>query len=372
MSGWDVVVVGAGPAGSSTAFACASAGLRVLMLDRRTVVGVPVQCGEFLPEREELQRMLPSAEGLEVLFDVPSSLKARATDRIVLVSPKGREYGFEFSGYSTWRERFDAHLAGMANAAGAELRLGHRAISLVSEGGRFAGVEFTSPDGSVGTARAKVIVGADGPNSLVARCAWFGPQPLTPAVKTIVRGEFGHDVKMYFGSVAPGGYAWTIPKSGEANVGVGADRKRLKKAGVDSVLRRFLRRIGHADDGLVSVGGYVPVDGPRPETARSNVLLVGDAAGQVMATNGGGVQIAMICGRIAGQVIPEHLKGSCGLTEYDRAWRRQVGRELDTARRVKRLADRLAFWSDRSLELCMRLLGAKRLERAVKCRSLFF
>lgn len=372
MTDWDAVIVGAGPAGSSTASALASAGHRVLMLERRETIGNPVQCGEFLPEVDELKDILPNAKHIEEAFDIPSDLKARSTDTIVLVSPKGREYRFEFAGYSTWRERFDVHLAGMARKGGAEIRTKTSATSLISEKGRFTGVEYKTSEGDVEKIKAKVIVGADGPNSQVARCAGFEPQALTPAVKCIVRGRFDDDVKMYFGSMAPGGYAWVIPKKDVANVGVGAQKRYLGKKGISVMLSKFLERIEHGDCVSQPVGGAVPMDGPRRETVRSNVLLVGDAAGHVMATNGGGVPIAMICGRIAGRVVSGHLKGRCDLIEYDREWRRQVGRELDTARRVKRLADRFAFGSDGATELCMRLLGRKRLERAVRCRPLFF
>jgi digeranylgeranylglycerophospholipid reductase len=371
LSEWDVVIVGAGPAGSSAASALASAGHRVLILEKREVIGHPVKCGEFMPEVDELEDMLPSAEDLGETFDIPSSLKARPTESIVLVSPKGREYGFEFAGYSTWRERFDSHLADMARKSGAELRTGTKATSLVPGKRRFAGVECKTADGDTKMIRAKVVVGADGPNSLVARCAGFERQVLSPAVKCIVRGEFDDEVRMFFGSIAPGGYAWVIPKKGAANVGVGAQKRYLGRNEIAAMLSKFLGRIEQGERVSPPVGGSVPMDGPRRETARSNVILVGDAAGHVMATNGGGVPTAMICGRIAGKVVSEHLKGRCDLLEYDREWRRQIGRELETARSVKRLADRYAFGGDRATELCMRLLGRKRLERAVRCRRLF-
>lgn len=340
----------------------------MLVLEKRRAIGVPVQCGEFVPEVQELKEMLPSAKGLDDIFEIPPSLKARATEEIVLISPKGREFRFAFSGYSTWRDRFDAHLANMSRKEGAELRTDAGARGIIFEGGRSKGVELARDGEKI---EATVFVGADGPDSIVARGAGFTGQVLTPAVTCSIPGSFDDEVRMYFGSMAPGGYAWVIPKNDAANVGVGAQTKNAKRKNINTMLRDFLRHMELEEGASAPIGKHVPIDGPRRETVRSNVLLVGDAAGHVMATNGGGVPIAMICGRIAGKVISDHLEGKCALVEYDREWRRQVGRELETARKVKRLADRFAFGSDRAMELCMRILGKRGLERAIKCRRLF-
>jgi digeranylgeranylglycerophospholipid reductase len=343
-------------------------GHRVLVLEKRTAIGVPVQCGEFVPEVEELKEMLPSAKGLDDIFDIPASLKARPTREIVLISPKEREFRFDFSGYSTWRDRFDAHLASMARKEGAELRTNAGVRRIIFEDGRSKGVELERDGERV---EAKVFVGADGPDSIVAKCAGFTGQVLASAVTCTVPGSFDGEVRMCFGSMAPGGYAWVIPKNDAANVGVGAQTKNARGKTINTMLRDFLRYMQLEKGASAPIGKRVPMNGPRRETVRSNVMLVGDAAGHVMATNGGGVPIAMICGRIAGKVISDHLEGKCALEEYDLEWRRQVGRELETARKVKRLADRFAFRSDRAMELCMRLLGRRRLERAIKCRPLF-
>lgn len=367
---FDVVVVGAGPAGTSTALGLAERGVRVLLLEKKERVGIPVQCGEFMPELDEIRSMLPSVEHAEEIFDVPGHLKARRTERLVLVSPRGRRFVFAFSGYSTARDRFDMHLAERARRAGAEIRTGTRVVSLRrnEKGGYEVGFRV---GGLAGSVTAGVVVGADGPFTPVGRCAGFPAQRLTPAVSCNVRGGFGDDVLMYFGSVAPGGYAWVIPKDGAANMGVGVGPELIGRANLRDYLDRFLERADALEMTSPPVGGFIPMHGPRPVCVRGGILLVGDAAGHVMATNGGGIPIAMICGRIAGRVTASYLEGSCSLQEYDREWRRQVGRELETARRVKRTADMLAFRSDLMLEVCMRALGAGRLERAVRCRSIF-
>jgi digeranylgeranylglycerophospholipid reductase len=171
---------------------------------------------------------------------------------------------------------------------------------------------------------------------------------------------------MYFGNLAPGGYAWVIPKRGCANVGLGTwqhFRGRL-----DALFGTFTDRLGLPR--RRGTGGYVPVLGPVARTVSGKAVLVGDAAGHVMATNGGGINVAMICGRLAGETAADHVLAGLPLSAYEERWRRAVGGPLAQGARTKRLADRF-FGSDRVLEAAMRLLGARRMERAIRCQPLF-
>ncbi|HLF06920.1 MAG TPA: NAD(P)/FAD-dependent oxidoreductase, partial [Thermoplasmata archaeon] len=176
-------------------------------------------------------------------------------------------------------------------------------------------------------------------------------------------------VQLFFGPIAPGGYAWVIPKCEGANVGVGY-QTRFVGSGTNmrQVMRKFLGFIGAQES--KTTGGYIPMEGPRPQTASGNVMLAGDSAGHVMATNGGGIPIAMIAGWIAGQQAVRMVKNGEDASPYESEWRRQMGKELQTALRIKRMADRFAFRSDFMTEWTMRLLGRKRLERAIRCQPL--
>ena len=101
-----------------------------------------------------------------------------------------------------------------------------------------------------------------------------------------------------------------------------------------------------------------------------DALVVGDAAGQVMAVNGGGIPIALICGRIAGEAAANRIKKGSDLEEYEREWRRQVGQQLNVAVKTKKLA-MIAFGSQWRLEMAMRMLGVKRMGKAIRCKSVF-
>ncbi len=355
----DVLIVGAGPAGSTTARYCAGKDLSVLVIDRRSEIGYPVQCGEFLPDPKEMHSMFPRSMDLERLFSFDDGLVAGVSDRVELVSPKGRVYGCPFMGKTLDRRRFDKYLAKLAQEAGAEVRTSASLLSID------AGVAKTT----LGDVKAKIIVGADGPNSRTGRQAGLGnPGMRYPAVTCQASGEFDPIVRMFFGSVAPGGYAWVIPKRHGANIGAGFNPKLLK-ARPSEHFRKFMAKIGVEPKDVTM--GFVPQSGPLEQTVRGNILLVGDAAGQVMPTNGGGIPLAMIAGRIAGRSIRKHLKENAPLAEYDDLWRDVLAKPLADSLWTRRLSD-LFFPTDRRTEFAMRALGVRGLARVIRCSKAFY
>ena len=288
-------------------------------------------------------------------MDAPERVRQVDTDVLRLWSPAGRHWDVPFRGYTVRRDKMDQAIADQAVAEGAELRT-ETAVHKVRDG-----PEVVTSHGDV---PAKVVIGADGPRSTVARSVGL-PWPVSgPAMSATIDGEFDSVTDLFFGNLAPGGYAWIIPKGSCANVGLGAwqhFRGRL-----DTLFREFLDRRGLPH--LRGTGGYVPVVGPIDRTVAGRSLVVGDAAGHVMATNGGGINVAMICGRIAGNAAADCVLHGTPLDAYDPAWRAAVGDALATGRRIKGLADRF-FGSDRLLEAAMLLLGARRMGRAIRCQG---
>lgn len=355
----DVLIVGAGPAGSTTARYCAGKDLDVLMIDRRKEIGHPVQCGEFLPATKEMYTMFPKSIDLEELFAVEDGDVAGEVHRVDLVSPGQRVFQCEFEGTTLDRRSFDKHLARLATESGARLETSKSFLRLEN------GIARTT----MGDIRAKVVVGADGPNSRTAVFAGLErPAARYPAITCQVDGDFEPVIKMYFGSVAPGGYAWVIPKKRGANIGAGFS-PRMTKEKPSECFARFAAGIGATYRDMTM--GFVPMSGPVSQTVNGNVLLVGDAAGQVMASNGGGIPISMIAGRIAGQAIRAHIKDGVPLSEYERLWRAVLERPLRNALWTRRLGD-FFFPTDRRTEFAMRVLGKRGLLRAIRCTKVFY
>ena len=108
---YDVIVVGAGPAGSSAARAAAERGLEVLLIDRELEIGVPDKCGEFVPSLKEMRRLTPHAIDLERYFDPPRNLIVNRTKYVRFVFPNEKEISIEFEGVVVERKLFDKHLA---------------------------------------------------------------------------------------------------------------------------------------------------------------------------------------------------------------------------------------------------------------------
>jgi len=356
----DVLVVGAGPAGSCAARELAEAGIDVLTIDRRKEIGHPVQCGEFLPTSDELRKILPESEEYGDLFSIDKDLIQRSTSIIELHGPRGLRYDMEFDGITLDRRKFDKSLWHKAEKAGAKAMLGTELLGL--NGPRTART-------SAGEIEFKIIIGADGPLSRVRKSVGLPePKVISQAITAQAKGDHGDTVRMYFGGVAPGGYAWVIPKRGRANVGLGV-QKRFTDEALSQMMRRFLDEFKMETE--ETAYGQVPVSGPVKKTVSGNALIVGDAAGQVMATNGGGIPIAMICGRIAGRSAAAAIKSGGNLESYEKEWRRQVLRPLGNAARTKAMAD-MFFGSDGRLRFAMKVLGSRGLERAILCKCLLY
>ncbi|MCI4362666.1 MAG: FAD-dependent monooxygenase, partial [Thermoplasmata archaeon] len=206
---FDVVVVGAGPAGSVAAGFASAGGARTLLVDRRTELGEPVQCGEYVPSPEELATIFPFPDVIREAFEVPPETVLRETTTMACIAPGGRRFAFPLRGATVSRRAFDKALAARAEGAGAELRF-PCGVSRVTDDA----VEFVGG----GKVAAKVVIGADGPLSTVARSVGFSvPREMYRMITATSTGEFPPEIDLYFGSVAPGGYAWMIPRAHDAN-----------------------------------------------------------------------------------------------------------------------------------------------------------
>ena len=393
---FDVAVVGAGPAGSVAAKYAARGGARVVLLERRAVVGEPLQCGELMPSNRQLRQLCPGVPDIDELFQTPDSTISSHYDQLRLIAPRGATFAFGFEGYTMDRPLHDQHLARQATQAGAELRTstkvahiqGHTLTMVPSA--RQAAVGTTGPastgaDSSTPvpdddeTLTARVIIGADGPHSLVRRTAGLPSPRLSTTMMALIEGDVSPTVDLYFGSVAPGGYAWVIPKAGGANIGVGI-QARFNRSGLS--LRQIMAAFERRFEGKVTYrgGGMVPISGPLLRTVSGPYLLVGDAAGHVMPSNGGGICTAMMAGRVAGQVAAQHLGENTAaseaarqrvpLTEYETRWRSQMGRTFKYSVRAKKLAD-LTFNRDWKLDISMGWWSVPFMRRALTCRPMF-
>src|SRR5438128_7615278 len=158
-SPYDVIVVGSGPAGATAARYGARRGLKVLLVDKRKEIGVPVQCGEYVAHNEEVHAIFPTVTELEDLMEVPYRVREVDTPVIRIWSPNGRRYDVPFRGFTVRRDRMDQGIVAQATREGAEL-MTETTVH---------GVHGDEVETNRGTFRGKMVIGSDGPRSTVAK-----------------------------------------------------------------------------------------------------------------------------------------------------------------------------------------------------------
>jgi digeranylgeranylglycerophospholipid reductase len=357
MDGYDVAVVGAGPAGALAARAAAEAGASTLLLDRRPELGHPVQCGEFLPTPAELADLFGCPELISRAFDVPAGTVLRETRWMTCVSPYGHRFRFPLSGYTVSRRAFDKALAYRAEGAGAVLRHPVGVLGLHGDELRLATGE---------SVRARAVVAADGPLSTIGRSVGFAPRrELFRMVTATTDGPLGDGIDLHFGRAAPHGYAWVFPRAHDANVGLGVVRAPPGTS-LDRLLDGFLDREG-LGPARERTHWWVPVGPPPSSLVAGRAVFAGDAANLVMATNGGGIPTAMLSGWLAGTAAARHARNGAPLAEYDAAWRAALFEPLARAARIQAFGDRFAG-VDPVLALGMRYIGSSGLDAMMRLR----
>lgn len=336
-----MVIIGAGPAGLSTARSAATKGLKVIVLEKKREIGFPLKCAGFLPSPNEMKKLLPEADAFLGLLDFGSDVRVHRCRVVEAVFPSGRKLSASFDGQALDRRALERSLAQEATERGAILSLSSRVWSIDGRTIR------TTVEGEKTKFEAKVTVGADGAHSIVA--AQYGERHRPDQLAFCYAHEYcnadidPNRVQMFFGrDYAPGGFAWLIPRGLDLmNLGMGIrDRYRRPGENLNSLRQRFLSlpqvaaSVRRAQP-LARIAAHVPIAGPRKRTAFKDALLVGDAAGQVLSHVGSGVATSIIAGEIAGSAIYEYLTNRRPLASYETDWRRTMGKALESSLKIR-------------------------------------
>ena len=360
-----MLVVGAGPGGSTVANRLAEEGLDVLVIERRQTIGNPAQCGECLPGWGEMSEAFPSIKEdswLEDYWQFPDHILGQYLEWMRVFSPSMKEYGFSLDCYGAHRLQLDGYLAEQAASQGAEFRTGVELRKVQHQKKLNREVYRTN----AGSFTADYVIDASGALAHVARLRGKGERPgvQLPTIYGQVTGHDSDSFDIFMGSVAPRGYAWIIPKGEIANVGIGVHYDNLDVP-LKQRLDTFCEGLGLTIHSYG--GGWIPLGGKVKSAVDDNVLSVGDAAGLVMPSNGGGVGQAIVSGKFAAESIISNLQNDVPLTDYNKILSKTMAKQLKISLRSKNL-----FWAfcrnDFTTELAMRVLGTNGLRRAVDCR----
>nr|MBC7246091.1 geranylgeranyl reductase family protein [Chloroflexota bacterium] len=338
---YDVVVIGAGPAGAVAAWEAAKQGLAVLLLEKRQEIGSPVRCAEGIAHQALSEFIAPDERWIS----------ARICKAHIVLVEDGQECVWESEalpegsasagvGYVLERRVFDRVLAERAAQAGARVLVKTAATGLLREGEAVVGVRAQGPWGQRDIA-ARVVIGADGVESRVG--VWAGldttllRQDLMTCAQFLLAGiEVDPQCTYYYldRQNAPGGYVWIFPKGeGRANVGLGIQADLATVSPVEALTRFVERHPFLAKGSIVTlVVGGVPVGLPPSPMVADGLMLVGDAARQVDPLTGGGIANGMAAGRLAAKVAAEAIAAGDvsrqRLSRYEQEWAAGIGREI--------------------------------------------
>jgi digeranylgeranylglycerophospholipid reductase len=332
----DVLVIGAGPAGSMTAKWAAKSGASVLMIEKRQEIGSPVRCGEGMSK--DWLADVGIKPGRWVNVEVEGARIFSPNETVFEINEKdaGNEVG-----YVVERDEFDKQLAIDAANAGVEVRLKTAATGVLKEDGKVVGARVKQ-FGSPFDVRAKVTIAADGFESQVGRWAGLSTNIALKDMDSCLQYRMTNvdcDVRFcdfYLGKVAPGGYVWIFPKGdGLANVGIGVQVSQIKSmAEPRDYLDRWIANHPAYSKGkkIDMVGGGVSISPPLKQTVSDGFMLVGDAARMIDPLTGGGIANGCIAGKICGTVAAEAARSGDAskafLMKYEKGWRARLEEKL--------------------------------------------
>ncbi len=320
----DVLVVGAGPAGSSVAYELAKKGVEVIVLEEHQDIGLPCHCAGLV-----------SLRTLEIAKTTIDEFGISIHNRARVWGPLGNSSWLNSNrtqAVTIDRTAFDKYLAERAEKAGANLRLGVRAKSFerIPNGIR-VGMENGKKNGYL---NASIIIGADGAKSKVAR--WLGVgsmQNVVPALKADIafKGNGPEAIEIFVGNnIAPGWFGWIIPLgSGISRIGlIGIGREGRKK--LKNLYNLIQEKFGEYE--IVSQSGWLIPTDPLSEISFDNSLLIGDAARQSKPTSGGGIFMGIRAGQVASDAVIKSLElgdlSYSSLSEYRTMWEANEGEEI--------------------------------------------
>lgn len=329
----QVIVIGAGPAGSTAARELSQRGIEVLLLDRARFPrdkpcggGVTIRCAKLLPFDLD-----------PIVEDVVTGARIRLRQGRDVLRDGGRVLT-----YMTQRRRLDQFLVERAGEAGVDFRDGQRVRRVERVGGRPGGYEVqvavSGAGGGIERHRAPVVLGADGANGIVVTSLGYehpgesavaleANLPCPGGVPDWLRGR----VALQLG-VMVGGYGWLFPKGDHVNVGVGG-----WKSAVGTQLRPQLDALCHSygidpADLVAMRGHHLPMQRRGSVFAAQGSALLGDAAGLVDPLSGEGIYAALVSGKSVAPVVEDYLAGEVdSLAGYQLTLQRELIPEIDAS-----------------------------------------
>ena len=355
---YDVIIVGAGPAGSTAALYAHRLGLNCILLDKAVFPRDKI-CGDALSGKSvRLMRELNLLEGVE-------KLEGSEINRITFGSPSHSQFDVHLKGnknndyitkgYVVPRKIFDNFLFKKADEL-TETRQGFTVNDIIYQNDNISGVKGTNIEGKEEILNAPIIMGCDGANSIIARKLGLYEMDMentAVAIRCYYEGVEGlsNQIELHYVSEVKPGYFWLFPAGdGKANIGIGLSKNDAKKE--DRTLRQimdeivqsdyFRSRFGNARPLEKPVGWNLPLGRIQRKNHGNGFMLLGDAAGLVDPFTGEGIGNAMVAAKHAMQVASKAKNhkdySERSFSEYDQLLWDDIGGELRTSTKLQSLA----------------------------------
>jgi len=324
---YDVIITGAGPAGILAATKIAENGRSVFVSEEHKKIGEPDHCAGLLSSSGLASLNLNPPD--EVIQNTVAGARIHAPSGHSIFIERGRREAFVVD-----RRKFDSWLAEKASDQGVKIATDSKVMKVTHSKKGLQTVKTSNQ-----FLQSKIVVIAEGVRSVLSKSVGFSTiskNSRLPAYQYEVKGvDIEEDlVEMFYGRrLAPGFFAWIIPL-GEGRARVGLAARSKSKIRLDSALLHhpiISKRVKNAEK-IRGMGGTVIVGQPKSRISTDGLVIVGDTAGMVKATTGGGVIIGGLTAKIAGETVVEALEEDDTsrkmLSRYDKRCKSVYYREL--------------------------------------------